>query len=310
MNEANEVKEVLAKQGNVLEQLYEKTVAYLSDPEMWVRVGLIFIKIILIVVLSRIVVSIVNAAVNRVFQHRKGSKLSIDQRRVDTLRVLVNNVTGYSIYFLAILLILQQLGVDLRPVLVSAGVLGLAVGFGAQSLVRDVITGFFIIFEDQFAVGDVVTINNLTGTVQEIGLRITRIRSWTGEVHIFPNGTITQVTNFSLQNTVAVVDVSIPYEEDVNQVEEILRETMKKARAEMEDIVAEPEFLGIQALGPSEMIMRVTAECKPNTHHGVTRKMRAMIRQELSKRGIEVPYPRVVTMAGTGKAPGQKQADA
>ncbi|MEK4343208.1 mechanosensitive ion channel family protein [Brevibacillus sp. FSL L8-0710] len=299
--------EEIAKQGSWLESVYEKTVAYVTDPEMWVRIGLILLKILLIVVVSRIVVSIVNAAVNKVFQHRQGSKLQMEQRRVDTLRVLVNNVVRYGIYFLAILLVLQQLGVDLRPVLVSAGVLGLAVGFGAQSLVRDVITGFFIIFEDQFAVGDVVTINNMTGTVQEIGLRITRIRSWTGEVHIFPNGTINQVTNFSLQNTLSVVDVSVAYEEDLNRVEEIIKGTLKKAQEELEDIVAEPQFLGVHALGPSEVTMRITAECKPNTHHGVNRKLRAMIRQDLSRQGIEIPYPRVVTMPGRGFEQGQQK---
>ncbi|USG65786.1 mechanosensitive ion channel family protein [Brevibacillus ruminantium] len=303
------MKEELVKQGNWLEMLYEKTFDYVSDPEMWLRIGLTLLQIILIVFLSKIVVTIVKAAVNRIFQHRQGSKLQMEQRRVDTLRVLVNNVTSYAIYFLAILLILQQLGVDLRPVLVSAGVLGLAVGFGAQSLVRDVITGFFIIFEDQFAVGDFVTINNMTGTVQEIGLRITRIRSWTGEVHIFPNGTITHVTNFSLHNTLAVVDVSVPYEEDLGRMERIIMETMKQAQANVEEIVGEPQFLGVQALGPSEVTMRLTVECKPNTHHGVSRKLRAMIRQELSRQGIEIPYPRVVTMTGRGFDQGKKQAE-
>jgi small conductance mechanosensitive channel len=229
----------------------------------------------------------------------------MDQRRVDTMRVLVNNVVRYTLYFLAILMVLQLLGIDLKPVLVSAGVLGLAVGFGAQSLVRDIITGFFIIFEDQFAVGDVVTINNLTGTVQEIGLRITRVRSWTGEVHIFPNGTITQVTNFSLQNTLAVVDVSVAYEEDLKQVEEVLKEVLQIAKTELTDIVAEPQILGVHALGPSEVTMRVTAECKPNTHHGVNRNLRAMIRTEFTKRGIQIPYPKIVAMQGKGQSQGQ-----
>lgn len=288
--------EEIAKQERWFETLYAQASAYLTNPDTWVRIGLVALKILMIIILSRIVVSVVQAAVNRVFQHRQGSKLQIEQRRVDTLRVLVNNVARYTIYFLAMLLVLQLMGVDLRPVLVSAGVLGLAVGFGAQSLVRDVITGFFIIFEDQFAVGDVVTINNMTGTVQEIGLRITRIRSWTGEVHIFPNGTINQVTNFSLQNTLAVVDVSVAYEEDLDHVERVLKEILKKAQEEMPDIVAEPQLLGVHAFGPSEVIMRVTAECKPNTHHGVNRKLRAMIKREFDARGIEIPYPRMVSI--------------
>lgn len=293
------------KKEGFFETLYAQVYGYITDVDMWVNIGMVVLKIAAIILISRIVVSVVHAAVNRIFQHRQGSKLQIDQRRVDTMRVLVNNVVRYTLYFLAILMVLQLLGIDLKPVLVSAGVLGLAVGFGAQSLVRDIITGFFIIFEDQFAVGDVVTINNLTGTVQEIGLRITRVRSWTGEVHIFPNGIITQVTNFSLQNTLAVVDVSVAYEENLNQVEQVLKEVLTLAKTELTDIVADPQILGVQALGPSEVVLRVTAECKPNTHHGVNRNLRAMIRTELTKRGIQIPYPKIVAMPGKGQGQGQ-----
>lgn len=296
------------KDGGFFSSLYEQIYNDVTNADMWMNIGVIALKIIAIIVVSRIVVSVVQAGVTQVFQHRRGSKLQMDQRRVDTMRVLVNNVVRYTLYFLAILMVLQQLGIDLKPVLVSAGVLGLAVGFGAQSLVRDVITGFFIIFEDQFAVGDFVTINNMTGTVQEIGLRITRIRSWTGEVHIFPNGTITQVTNFSLQNTLSVVDVSVAYEEDLKQVEDVLREVLRMAQTELTDIVAEPQILGVQALGPSEVTMRVTAECRPNTHHGVNRNLRAMIRTEFTKRGIQIPYPKIVAMQGKGQGQMQGQA--
>lgn len=288
------------KEGNFFEKIYAQIYTYVTDADMWVNIGMAVLKIGAIILLSRIVVSVVQKTVNKVFQHRHGTKIQMDQRRVDTMRVLVNNVVQYMIYFLAILMILQLLGIDLRPVLVSAGVLGLAVGFGAQSLVRDIITGFFIIFEDQFAVGDVVTINNLTGTVQEIGLRITKVRSWTGEVHIFPNGTINQVTNFSLQNTLAVVDVSVAYEENLSEVETVLKEVLTLAKKEFEDIVAEPQILGVHAFGPSEVIMRVTAECKPNTHHAINRSLRAMIRTEFTERGIQIPYPKIVAMNGKG----------
>ncbi|MFD2368926.1 mechanosensitive ion channel family protein [Brevibacillus sp. GCM10020057] len=292
------------KEGNIFASVYEQVYTYVTDANMWMNIGMVALKIAAIIVISRIVVSVVQAGVNKVFQHRKSSKLQIDQRRVDTMRVLVNNIVRYTIYFLAILMVLQQMGIDLKPVLVSAGVLGLAVGFGAQSLVRDIITGFFIIFEDQFAVGDVVTINNMTGTVQEIGLRITRVRSWTGEVFILPNGSITQVTNFSLQNTLAVVDVSVAYEEDLERVQKVLKEVLQKAQAELTDIVAEPQILGVQSLGPSEITLRVTAECKPNTHHGVNRNLRAMIRTEFTKRGISIPYPKIV-MQEKGQSLGQ-----
>jgi small-conductance mechanosensitive channel len=281
--------------------IYRTIYEYVTDEQLWVNIGLALIKILAIVIVARIVVSLTHAFVNRVFQNREGSRIQFEQRRVDTLRVLINNVTTYTMYFLAILMVLKQLGFDLQPVLVSAGVVGLAVGFGAQSLVRDVITGFFIIFEDQFAVGDTVTINNFTGTVQEIGLRITRIRSWTGEVHIIPNGSINQVTNFSVQNTLAVVDVSVAFEEDLEYVEKVIAEVAEKVKQESDEIVKDPQVLGVQAFGPSEVIIRVIAECKPNTHHAVNRKLRAMIKAEFDARGIEIPYPKMVTVSSTAE---------
>lgn len=271
----------------VLEAVYSRMVQYLTDVELWIGIGIIAAKILAVLVLAKILITIAQSAVNRIFRNRRGSKLQLEQRRVDTIRVLVNNVVRYVIKFLAVLIILQLLGIDLRPVLVSAGVLGLAVGFGAQSLVRDVITGFFIIFEDQFAVGDYVTINNnITGTVQEIGLRVTKISSWTGEVHIFANGTINQVTNYSLQNTMAVVDVTIGYKEDLEKVKEILEGVLQRAQVQISDIVRKPDFLGVQALSPSEVVLRVTAECKPNTHQSVARELRGLIRTEFAKHGI------------------------
>ncbi|RNB83425.1 mechanosensitive ion channel family protein [Brevibacillus fluminis] len=274
----------------------DKVTDFLINPDLWVKIGSICIKILLIIVVSRVLVTLSRAAINRIFRNREGGKLQIDQRRLETLRVLVNNVSRWVLFFLTVLLVLDQLGFDLRPVLVSAGVLGLAIGFGAQSLVRDIITGFFIIFEDQFAVGDAVTINAFSGTVMEIGLRITKLKSGTGEVHIIPNGTITQVTNFSLQNTVALVDVAVAYEENLDRVQEIIAEVAKKVKEENENIVSDPQVLGVQSLGPAEVVIRVTAECKPNTHYGVARQLRASIKSEFTARGIEVPYPRMIAM--------------
>ncbi|MGE5703042.1 MAG: mechanosensitive ion channel family protein [Clostridia bacterium] len=279
-----------------MDQGISKLYNYLVNPDLWFTMGIVLVKIIAIVIISRLLVTVAQAAVNQIFRNREGGKIQIAQRRLETLRVLVNNVVRWAIFFISMLLVLDQLGFDLRPVLVSAGVLGLAVGFGAQSLVRDVITGFFIIFEDQFAVGDAVMINNLNGTVQEIGLRITKIKSFTGEVHIIPNGTITQVTNFSLQNTVALVDISVAYEEDIDRVQQVILEAAKQAKEEDENIVSEPQVLGVQSLGPSDVIIRLTVECKPNMHAAVARHLRAKIKAEFDSRGIEIPYPKMVTM--------------
>ncbi|GAA4724394.1 mechanosensitive ion channel family protein [Brevibacillus fulvus] len=289
---------------NFIQTLYTRVLSYLTDPNRWELIFLTLIKVIVIIVAANLLLKIIHAAVNRIFGKREGGL--IDKRRIDTLRELANNGATYLIYFVAILLVVQQFGFDLRPLLVSAGVLGLAIGFGAQSLVRDVITGFFILFEDQFAVGDTVTINNFTGTVETIGLRITRIKSWTGEIHIIPNGSITQVTNFSLQNSIAVVDVSVAYEEDLTHVEKVLAEVAVQAKQQLDDIVKEPQVLGVQAFGAHDMVIRMTAECNPNTHFAVARKLRAMIKAEFEKQGIEIPYPKMVMANNQTKQSGGK----
>jgi moderate conductance mechanosensitive channel len=276
------------------ETVYMKMYHYITDLDMWVALGESIIKIIFIIVAARVTVRLVSGSVNRIFRQR--GKVQINERRLETMKSLINNVTTYVTYFIALLWILAQLGFNLAPVLASAGVVGLAVGFGAQNLVRDVITGFFIIFEDQFAVGDYITTGKFSGTVQEIGLRITRIKSGTGEVHIIPNGRITEVTNFSIQNSMAVIDVSVAYEEDVHRVISVLTETLSNSWSGIEELEAPPEVLGVQHFGPSEVIIRVTAECKPMGHFSVSRELRALIKKTFDEKGIEIPFPRVVTV--------------
>ncbi|RXT09119.1 mechanosensitive ion channel family protein [Ammoniphilus sp. CFH 90114] len=267
---------------------------YITNTDMWITIGKASVKILFIYIVARILVKVLLGSINRIFQQR--GKFQVDERRMETMRSLASNVVTYVIYFVAILSILTQLGFNLAPVLASAGVVGLAVGFGAQNLVRDVITGFFIIFEDQFAVGDYVTTGNFTGTVQEIGLRITKIKSITGEVHIIPNGSITEVTNFSTQNSVAVLDISVAYEEDVERVVGILKEELEKAPMEIEELIGVPNVLGVQNFGASEVVIRLTADCKPMGHFSANRKLRAMIKRIFDERGIEIPYPRLVTI--------------
>ncbi|WP_281883287.1 mechanosensitive ion channel family protein [Paenibacillus sp. YYML68] len=275
--------------------MQEKLVQYVSDPEVWIGLLLIVVKITLIYVASRIIIKIANKAVQHLIVEREKSPLKFDARRTRTIGKLIGNIVSYVINFIMILMILSQFNINLGPLLAGAGVVGLAIGFGAQSLVKDVITGFFIIFEDQFAVGDVIQVDTYKGTVEEIGLRVTRIRSWTGEVFIIPNGSINQVTNFSINNSIAVVDVSVAYEADVEHALRILQDTVKEAYEVNPDIVKAPDVLGVQMLGASEIVLRVTAECKPNTHFAVGRKLNVEIKKAFDANKIEIPYPRLVT---------------
>ncbi|WHY75104.1 mechanosensitive ion channel family protein [Fictibacillus enclensis] len=253
------------------------------------------LKIVLILFGAAIVVKIVRAAIANIFKIRMKSPLRMSERRENTLIRLLDNVAAYLIYFIALLMVLTEFNIDVKALLAGAGVVGLAIGFGAQSLVKDIITGFFIIFEQQFAVGDYVRINAFEGTVEEIGLRTTKVKQWTGELHIIPNSSITEVTNFSINNSIAVVDVSIAYEEDVNRAQDIIEEVVKQKTVEYPEMVAEPEVLGIQSVGATEVVIRVTAEVLPMTHFKITRELKKAIKIRLDEEGIELPFQKFVS---------------
>lgn len=284
-------------------QFQAKLWSYFSDPDLWTGILFTAIKIILIYIGAKILIKVTNKTLQHMLTAKDNSPIKLDQRRTKTIGKLIANITAYVVNFIMILLILDQFNVNLGPLLAGAGVAGLAIGFGAQSLVKDVITGFFIIFEDQFGVGDVIQVGtSYKGTVEEIGLRVTRIRSWTGEVHIIPNGTINQITNFSLHNSLAVVDISVAYEADVDEAIKVLTDTVKNSYETNVDMVKEPEVLGVQTLGPSEVVLRAIVECKPNTHALVARQLNADIKKAFEANGIEIPYPKVVTYHRTEKA--------
>jgi small-conductance mechanosensitive channel len=279
---------------------------FFADFTKWVEVNVsikhVFwniIVIILIYIAARITIRITDKMINHMIGAKYRGPIKFDPRRANTIGLLIHNLISYTVNFICVLLILGQLGVNLAPLLAGAGVLGLAIGFGAQSLVKDVITGFFIIFEDQFGVGDVIQIDQFKGTVEEIGIRVTRIKSWTGEVHIIPNGSIKQVTNFSVYNSLAVVDISIAYDADVDKAMQVLKETIARIHADSEQMVKEPELLGVQMIGNSEIKLRIIAECKPNTQGDVARILNAKIKKQFDQHGIEMPYPKTITYVRT-----------
>jgi len=266
----------------------------LTNDEFWLGISDVAIKITFIVVVSGVIVRIVKKMISKVFLLRAKSRLRTSERRDETMKRLLHNVAAYIIYFIAILMALETVNVNVKGLIAGAGIVGLAVGFGAQSLVKDVITGFFIIFEDQFAVGDFVRIGQLEGTVEEIGLRTTKIKNVTGELNIIPNGNIFEVTNFSVHNSVAVVDIGISYEGDVDRAEHVITNLLEGMPARYEDLVRAPELLGIQSFGPSEVVLRITAETLPMRHFYIARQLRKELKETLDANGIEIPYPRMV----------------
>ncbi|ARU60884.1 mechanosensitive ion channel protein MscS [Tumebacillus avium] len=278
--------------------------ATLASTEFWLGLGWIVFKIVLILVAAKLVMNLGRVMIERVLSHRT---MRMDERRGKTIIALLLNVMRYVVYFLVVLMILSNIGINVTTLIAGAGVAGLAIGFGAQSLVKDVITGFFIIFEDQFGVGDNVMINTnlqIRGNVEEVGLRISKVRAYTGEIHIIPNSQIQQVTNFSKTNSLAVVDVSVAYEEDLQKVFAVMKEVGHAVQAENENVLGDPQVLGVQMIGPHNVVVRMTMDCKPMEHYGVGRELRQKIKEAFDREGIEIPYPKQVALF-----PGQSDMD-
>lgn len=275
----------------------------IMDQEMWFNVGLVALKVILISIAAGIIVRLVKVIIRKSFSVRIKGPLKYNERRQQTLSKLLENIVAYVVYFMAIVAILSAFSINVTGLIAGAGVLGLAVGFGAQNLVRDVITGFFIIFEDQFSVGDFVRIGAAEGTVEEIGLRTTKVKGVAGELFIFPNGNVTDVVNFSVHNSIAVVDVNVSYKADINYIESIMGEFLGTLQDKYEQIIKPPEFLGVQSLTPTEMVIRVVAETLPMQHFAVSRGIRRDLKEFLDENNVEVPLPQMVMMQRPQEAP-------
>ncbi|WP_059104310.1 mechanosensitive ion channel family protein [Shouchella shacheensis] len=274
-------------------ELWDSTYALLSDTTFWLNIISTVVKIIIILILARLVVGFFKRIITRMLQRREGKYVNITEQRSQTLVSLLHSVVANVVYFVAILLMLDELGFSLASVLVGAGVLGLAVGFGAQNVVRDVITGFFILYEDQFSVGDFITTGTYTGTVIEFGLRVTKIQDWTGEVNILPNGHIEEVKNYSKDTAYAVVDARVSYNDNLEETQTVIEDACLEVFHREEDMIQKPETMGVQEFGPSEIVFRIIALCNPVTQWGMEREMRRAILDSFAQKGIEVPYQQV-----------------
>ena len=192
---------------------------------------------------------------------------------------------------------LSELGVNIAPIIASAGIIGLALGFGAQSLVKDFLSGIFMIFEDQYGVGDVVDVGEASGTVEAVSLRVTRLRDLNGTVWYVPNGEILRVGNMSQNWSRAVVDVNVSYREDLVRVQRVLREVAHDLW-EDEDftdlIIEEPEVTGVEVFAPEAVTLRVLIKTAPMEQWGVARALRQRIKARFDHEGIEIPLPQRV----------------
>jgi small-conductance mechanosensitive channel len=220
-------------------------------------------------------------------------------QRARTLGPLMKNVARYTLAFVALVVVLREVGVDVQALLMSAGVLGLAVGLGAQSLIKDVITGFFILFEGLIGVGDVIEVGQSTGTVEAIGLRVTKLRMLNGAQRIVPNGELTQFANYNRGWARAVVDVSVGYETDVDRALGVLERIAEVWAKETGLALERPEVQGVVRFGETDLGLRVMVKVEPAKRFDVETQLRRRIKEAFEHEGIPFPL-RVVYLQNKG----------
>lgn len=232
------------------------------------------------------------------------------KKRAQTLGNILRHVFLILISFIAILMILGELGIQLGPLLATAGIGALAIGFGAQSLVKDVISGFFIILENQYRIGDVIEAAGVSGLVESLNLRRTVLRDLEGRVHTIPNGEIKVVSNLSKEWSRSVLDLGISYREDLDQVFDLLREIGKELESEepFKSAILEPlQILGVERFGESQLVIRMMVKTMPLKQWEVGRELRRRIKIRFDEKGIEIPFPhRVLLWGEPRKSPNEK----
>jgi len=273
-----------------------KAVLSIFSPENLILWWGKFITIIIVFVVAKIALSVINKLIEKsLIPLKKSKNYKKKISRAKTLIPLLQSISKYVIYFISGVMVLRELGVDTTAVIASAGVVGLAIGFGAQSLVKDVISGALLLFEGVISVGDSVNIGEHSGTVEVIGLRNIHLRKFSGELRVIPYGEIASFGNFNKEYMRAIVKVGVAYEQDVEKGMKTLEEIANKWAEENKDIVLEPPVVqGILSLGSSEVTLRVSIKVKSMTHWGAERELRRRIKDAFDKKGIEIPFPRQV----------------
>jgi moderate conductance mechanosensitive channel len=273
------------------------------------------LKVLLIALLAFAMVRTVALLVRR-FEHEVSQGTTVDAleraKRARTLGSLVSRVATIAITTVAVLMTLKEFNIDIAPILTGAGIAGLAVGFGAQTLVRDIISGFFMILEDQVRVGDVAAINGTGGLVEQINLRTIALRDEEGAVHVFPNGAITTLANRSKDFSYYVVTLALPYSEDPDRVVAILRQVGQSLQEDPRygPFILEPiEIFGVDSFTDWSVHLKLRIKTVPLKQWEVGRELRKRIRKALAQNGVQVPYPALGAATTTPREPTDRPPD-
>lgn len=277
------------KIGQYFINVIQKNASELVIIEKLIKVALIFLAIF---ILTRVV----NKLIDKAMRNRRKTPVLMSNERATTLVNLLKKFVNYFLVFMGIVMVLDLFNIDTKSILATAGIGGLAIGFGAQSLVKDIITGFFILLEDQYSVGELIETEGFEGIVEDLGVRVTKLRAFSGELHIIPNGNIKIVTNKTRGAMRALVTMSISYEADVNKAIKVLEAVCEDIKNSYETIVEGPTVIGIVNLGDYNVDINIVAKTDPMEQWNMERIIRKKSKEALEAAGIEIPYPKNVVL--------------
>lgn len=261
--------------------------------------------VLIILALSWLALRLSRKGLGRLHQHMQQDQGDLERaKRLKTLEQVFRYIVTVLITLIAIMLVLSEVGISIAPMLAAAGVLGIALGFGAQSLVKDYFTGLFLLLENQVRQGDVVEVAGKGGLVEEMTLRYIRLRDYEGSVHYIPNGTIDTVTNRSRSFAYAVINVDVAYREDIDDVYAVMNQVAVELRADAEfadKIEEDLDIAGVDQWGDSAVVIRCRFKVKPLEQWGVRRAYLYRLKKAFDAAGIEIPYPHLTVYAGQPK---------
>ncbi len=267
--------------------MWEKIVAFINAStkpiiETAILIGITFVLFVLIAIVG-----------NRIIKKQRDKK-----KKAMTLTKMIQSILRYSILILAIIMILSFWGVQVGPILAGAGIIGIVIGLGAQDLIKDLLSGFSIIFENYYDIDDIVEIKGFKGRVLDIGLKTTKLINWKNEVKVFTNGDIKDITNFSKNPSVGVVEVGISYNENLDKVIGLLEEKLVVIKELFPQVIEGPNVIGVVNFADSAIIIRIIVKTESEQHYGVERAIRKYIKEIFDENGITIPFPQLVVYHG------------
>ena len=263
----------------------------------WVDLIFVFIEVSIVILVAFIVISIIRKIITGIEERVASRAVGDDVKRIKTLSRVLRYIATVIVVVLTVMSVLAGFGVSVAPFLATAGVAGLAVGFGAQSLVKDYFTGFVMLIEDQIRQGDIVEIAGKVGTVEEVTLRYIRLRDYEGVVHFVPNSVITVVTNRTRSYAYSVIDISVSYKEDIAHVCEVLKQVaaeMRKDPSLQENILEDIEIAGLEKFADSSITVRSRMMVVAKYQNPIRREFQARVKVAFERENIVIPFPHLV----------------